>query len=249
MRAPRLLACLAPLCAALAQAPAFDAATVKPSPPAAGDRIDINLGTARHGLVTLGNATLSECIQWAYALAGREQVEGPVWIDDRAIRFDIVAKAAPDTADARLRQMMQTLLAERFDLQMHPAPRRIDHYEIAVARDGPKLEPSAKDTPAVTRVYANGHLSYSRLTMRALAIQLTWRLKMPVLDKTGLAGFFDVDLQWTPDDPNPSADGGAPLYPDIFAAMRRELGLTLERKKTPVDVYVVDRAEKTPAGN
>ncbi len=94
--------------------PAFDVASVKPSPPPEGDLININLGGASHGVVTLANTTLSECIRYAYGLANEDQIAGPDWIRDRHIRFDITAKAPPATPPDELLAMMQTLLAQRF---------------------------------------------------------------------------------------------------------------------------------------
>ena len=75
--------------------PAFEvASTVKPSSPAASDLIDINLGTANHGVVTLGNVTLSECIRWAYGLVSEEQVTGPAWLRTASCASISTAKSA-----------------------------------------------------------------------------------------------------------------------------------------------------------
>ncbi len=83
--------------------PEFDVASVKPSPPSGGDLININLGTANHGVVTLTNTTLSECIRWAYSLVSEAQISGPDWIRDRSLRVDIDAKEAVD----RIRVLLQ----------------------------------------------------------------------------------------------------------------------------------------------
>ena len=110
--------------------PAFDVASVKPSPPPPGDLININLGTESHGEVTLGNTTLSECIRFAYGLSSEDQIAGPDWIRDRHIRFDIIAKAPAATPHDQILRMMQTLLAERFRLAIHREPRRVAHLEL-----------------------------------------------------------------------------------------------------------------------
>jgi uncharacterized protein (TIGR03435 family) len=132
---------------------------VKPSPPAAGDLIDINLGTAKHGVVTMGDVTLSKCIRWAYGLVSEEQVSGPAWVTDRMVRFDITAKsAAPDTPEERLRLMLRSLLAERFALKLHCEPKRLDHFELTVAKGGARLAPSKGDGPAFRPTYGRGRL-------------------------------------------------------------------------------------------
>jgi uncharacterized protein (TIGR03435 family) len=98
--------------------PSFDVATVKRGGPVRPDGLlDINLGTASHGTVTLSNTTLSECIRYAYGFTNEEQIAGPDWIRDRSIRFEIVAKAPPETPAAQLRLMLQTLLQERLRLE------------------------------------------------------------------------------------------------------------------------------------
>jgi len=244
-----LLLILLPLGAAIAQ-PVFDVASVKPSGPG-GPTININLGAAHHGVVTLTNTTLSECIRYAYGLVSEDQISGPDWIRDRSLRVDIVAKAAPETPVDQLLLMMQALLAERFRLELHREPRRVAHFELGVARNGPKLPESKGDAAAFPPVYRRGRLSYSHVPMQTFAVLLSRQLRQPVLDHTGLSGFFDVNLEWTPDDPAaaPAEAGDAPASPDIFSAVEQQLGLRLEVSKTPLEVLVVDHAEKVPAAN
>jgi uncharacterized protein (TIGR03435 family) len=77
--------------AAYAQ-PAFEVATLKRSPPPEGDRININLGNVRNGQLTFGNASLSDCLKFAYELASDSQLAGPDWIKSKEVHFDIVAQ-------------------------------------------------------------------------------------------------------------------------------------------------------------
>ena len=72
------------------------------------------------------------------------------------------------------------------------------------------------------------------------------RLGRPVIDKTGLDGVFDFSLEWTPEaDVQKNPDGP----PSIFVALQEQLALKLEAKKGPVEVLVVDHAEKVPTDN
>jgi uncharacterized protein (TIGR03435 family) len=230
--------------------PAFDVASVKPSPPALpGHNIMINLGGASHGVVTLTNATLGECIRYAYGLAGEDQVSGPDWIKDRQLRVDIVAKAPPDTPNDRLLLMTQRLLQERFRLAIHTEQRRLFHYDLSISKKGLKLHESKDSAPTVLRAYQLGLLSYERLSMRALAGLLSRLLREPVVDRTGLAGSYDVNLEWAPYDPDAAVAADAPERPDIFRALEEQLGLRLEMAKTPIDVLVVDHAVKVPLSN
>jgi uncharacterized protein (TIGR03435 family) len=233
--------------AALAQ-PEFDVASVKPGGPVRPDGlIDINLGTASHGTVTLTNTTMSECLRYAYGLTNEEQIAGPDWIRDRSIRFSIVAKAPPETATYQLQLMTQTLLKERFRLEIHRELRKLPHFELMVGKSGPKMPKSASDGLSTRRYYGRGRLSYTSLSMNRLALLLSRQLKQPVFDKTGLAASYDVDLNWTPEDA--SADADTTAEPDIFGAVQQQLGMKLERSKEPLEVLVLDRAEKTPIGN
>jgi uncharacterized protein (TIGR03435 family) len=235
-----------PLAAAMGQT--FDVASVKPSPDTGGDSLNINLGTARHGVVTLTNTTLSECIQFAYGLSSEDQISGPDWIRDRRLRVDIVAKAPPDTPRDRLLLMTQALLAERFRLELHREPRPVAHYEISVAKGGPKLPEAKPDEPSGLVSYGRGKLHYTRVPMHSLELLLSRQLKQVVIDKTGLTGFYDFNLEWDPGDAAPEPSANTAL-PGIFKAIQQQLGLTLEARKTPLDVLVVDRAEKIPLGN
>jgi len=86
--------------------------------------------------------------------------------------------------------------------------------------------------------------------MAQLANSLSMPARRVVLDRTGLTGNFDVDLQWTPDQ-MPQTPPGAPELPPIdpngpslFTAVQEQLGLKLDSQRGPVSVLVIDRAER-----
>lgn len=229
--------------------PAFDVASVKPSTDG-GPLININLGNVNHGVVTLTNTTLSECIQYAYGLSSEDQISGPDWLRERRLRVDIVGKAPPETPMDQLLLMTQALLKERFQLALHREQRPLKHLELAVAKGGPKLTEVKGDGPSTRVYYGRGRLHYTHLPMTRFALLLSRQLKEVVVDNTKLGGFFDVDLEWTPDEPAPAGADPAPdNAPGIFKAMQQQLGLTLEASKGPVEILVVDGAQKIPSGN
>jgi uncharacterized protein (TIGR03435 family) len=233
--------------AAMAQ-PAFDVASVKPDGSVRPDGLlDINLGRALHGVVTLTNTTLSECIRYAYGLTNEEQIAGPDWIRQRSIRFSIEAKTSPETPAEQRQLMLQALLKERFHLELHREPRKIAHYELTVAKGGPRMEESREEGSMQRVDYGLGRLAYKRVPVEQLVVLLSRQMKQPVFDRTGLKGAYDIDLRWTPDDTAPASDSTA--LPDVFTAVRQQLGLRLELSKDPLEVLVVDRAEKVPAAN
>jgi uncharacterized protein (TIGR03435 family) len=234
-----MLAC----CAAMAQ-PAFDVASVKVSEdPPFGQNININLGKVEHGELTLGNATLAECIRFSRALISDDQLAGPEWIKSKAVRFDIVAKAAPDTPRERMLEMLQTLLAERFKLAMHQESRIVPHYELTIAKGGLKMTTAAPDA-STDQKFGNPTLmriSAPRMPMFRFTMMLSRNLRQAVIDKTGLTGEYAVNLEWAPE----SVPGGI----SVFSAIQDQLGLKLEPRKTPTEVLVIDRAEKVPVAN
>ena len=219
----------------------FEVATVKQSPPPAGDLININLGTVRNGIVTFTNASLSDCLKFAYGIVSDAQLSGPDWIKSKAVRFDIVAQARSDTPREKLLLMVQALLAERLKLVLHHEQKQLPFLALVVGKNGHKLQAAASSggNPAL-----RGHIAGKQMTMSLLATLLSRFERQTVVDMTGLEGPFEVDLVWTPDG---AAEHGA--GPSIFTAVREQLGLKLESRKGPLDVLVVDSAEKTPAEN
>ena len=96
----------------------------------------------RHGQVTLTNVTLSDCLRFAYEITNDLQIAGPDWIRNTDVRFDIVAKAAPESPDSRLRLMLQNLLADRFKLVLHREQRPLSFLALAVGKNSVELQES-----------------------------------------------------------------------------------------------------------
>jgi uncharacterized protein (TIGR03435 family) len=227
--------------AAFAQ-PSFDVASVKPSAPVV-DLYNANLGTIRPGEVTLGNATLTDCIKFAYGLVSDDQVSGPDWIKSRGVRYDIIAKAPPSTPRDQLLMMLRGLLTERFHLAFHTEQRAFAHLALSVAKGGPKMKEVQFDTAAPRMSYRLGHIIHPQISMYTLALLLSRQTRTMVLDQTGLKGLFQIDLQWTPE--GADTDTG----PSLFTAIQQQLGLRLEGRKDPIDVMVVDGADRVPVEN
>ena len=235
--------------AAMAQ-PAFDVASVKQGGPVRPDGLlDINVGRASKGVVTLSNTTLSEMIRYAYGLTNEEQISGPDWIKQRQYRYEVVAKAPPDTKLDTLQLMLQNLLKERFKLELHQEARKMAHLVLAPGKGQPQLTASSPDGPSGRVMSMPGYLEYRRIAMSSFVVLISRFIKQPVLDRTGLTGLYDLKLEWTPDDAVAATDTNLTLKPDIFTAVQQQLGLKLERSKEPLEVLVVDRAEKVPVEN
>jgi uncharacterized protein (TIGR03435 family) len=224
--------------------PEFEVAVLKQSPPPAGDAIDINLGTVRNGRLTLANATLSECVKYAWSIGSDDLIAGPDWIKSRAMRFDIVAQAPPDTPEAELRVMLQSLLSDRLKLVLHHEQKVVSFLALVPGRTAVRL-PAAKTSGANSG--RSGRIAGSRMSLPALAMLISRFERRVVVDMTGLTGLYEVNLEWTPE--SQTNAGEAPSGPSIFTAVQEQLGLRLEARKGPLEVLVVDSAEKIPADN
>jgi uncharacterized protein (TIGR03435 family) len=233
---------------AIVQAQTFDVASVKiPPPHVIGQPYDIAVGVIRNDTITFTNASLADCIRFAYGLSGNLQLSAPDWITSAEFRYNIVAKAAPGTTRDQFPEMMRALLAERFRLAYHHEERSLSYYALVVAKGGPRM-PEPKAGPATIPAGVKGQLRIlsNRMPMSDVVSVLSRYMKALVVDQTGLAGEFEVKLVWTPDDrPVPEDRQGA----SIFAAVQEQLGLKLESRKGPMEVMVVDHAEKIPTEN
>lgn len=174
--------------------------------------------------------------------------------------------AAETSGIIRMRMMLRALLADRFKLTSHNELRDLAVYALVLDRNdgksGPQLKAVDVDCAALRtapapagrgrgdapcggfRMMGPGHGVAHGVPMPMIAQFLEGPAGRNVLDRTGLRGAFDVDLQWTPD-PLPRVNGAPfdPGGPSIFTAVREQLGLKLESTKAPVDVLVIDRAE------
>jgi len=244
-------------CAAWGQPvrPEFDVASLKPVILDGADTYTANLGTYRNGVLTQTNTTLAECLRFAYDITSDDLVSGPEWIKSKMVRFDILAKTAPETPRGQALLMLQKLLEDRFKLVLRREPRVLSYYALTAPNGASKLKP-AQEPPAEGEVKLwLGQMRHNHMSMLMLATLISRFTRTPVVDQTGLPGAFEVKLDWARDNsvPAAAAPGAAPAEPpdgpSIFEAVQKQLGLKLEKRKGPIDVLVVDRAEKTPLAN
>jgi uncharacterized protein (TIGR03435 family) len=227
------------------------------------------------GRFTARNIALRFLIRTAYRLQDDQIVGGPDWLTSD--RFDIEAKAGDGASPTELLPMMQALLADRFKLAAHHDTKDLPIYALVLARRdgtfGSKLRrndcvrddtarpaaPGDATQPPPCGSISNG---FGRLTLRAVPMAQILQFLSPsvnrvLVDRTGLTGNFDVDLQWTPEQllqralgtpaDQPIRVNGAdidPNGPSIFTAVQEQLGLRLESTKGPVDVLVIDHVEQ-----
>jgi uncharacterized protein (TIGR03435 family) len=183
-------------------------------------------------------------MSFAYAIHPKQIVDGPVWLETQ--RYDIVGQADVE-GYANLRQiqeMLQKLLASRFNLKFHREKRELSIYAITLAKGGPKLTKhleASNGLPTQSGSPSSGGRRFTNNSMSDFALGMQSFLDRPVVDQTGLVGRFDFVLSWTPDDSNTDPENPAP---GLFTAVQEQLGLKLEPVKGPADVYVIDHVEK-----
>jgi uncharacterized protein (TIGR03435 family) len=136
-------------------------------------------------------------------------------------------------------QMLQALLADRFKMKVHDETRSLPVYALTIAKDGPRL-PRAS-TPDGGTSSGPRIIAAKGATIDVLARMLADVLTKPVLNRTGLTGIFNVKLDFAP------LQGPSDAGPSLFTAIQEQLGLKLEATKGPVQVLVIDSAEKPDA--
>jgi len=222
-------------------AQSFDVASVKLHPGV----VTFSSDPAIHGrTVTATASKLRDLIEYAYAVRS-DQISGePTWAASDHYDLDAKAEGEDTLTTAQSRQMVQALLADRFQLKVHRETQDVPIYALVIGKGGPKFQPSAPDASGGYSVRAgdNGlHMEVKRGTMEQLARQLSNTAGRPVMDKTGLTGNYAYTLDWFPADRTPPPDLDAP---SMFAALQEQLGLRLESTKGPMEKLVIDYVEK-----
>jgi len=259
--------------------PSFEVASVKPSH-SSDNRMRIGISP---GKFTVENVSLKSIIMFAYDAKSDSQISGgPDWIKSESFNIEAkeddaqaaeLEKLPREEREKQLKLMVQSLLADRFNLKVSHQTKELPVYALVVARNGPKLtksavEPPSSDGPETQgppkmmrgiMMRGRGELSGTAAPMSLLADALSRQRETGgrvVIDKTGLTGNYDWTLHWTPESPAPlfkGADndstpdnGPAPdtAGPALFTALEEQLGLKLESQKGAVDTLVIDSVEK-----
>jgi bla regulator protein blaR1 len=242
--------------------PAFEVATIKRNTAVdPGFALGFQPG-GRFRAVGMDVRTLIAIAYQPPRLLPSQIVGGPDWMHTDG--YDITAKAGDNLAggtpaqqNARRGELLQSLLEDRFKLKVHRETRQLPRLALVLARKDGALgshmrrapvdciaEPTRCETRSVP-----GQLTSTNMTMGGLAIYLASNvIQNVVVDRTGLTGFFAIDLEWAPDRTLLPLNGDATPpqsdRPSIFAALQDQLGLKLETERGTVEVLVVDHVER-----
>ena len=168
-----------------------EVASIKPVP--TDERTIFTNGRTIHS-----SCSLAGQIRWAFDTADFRIEALPKWVANEG--YDITAKAEGEDALTipQFRQMLRTLLADRFQLRVHWVVEELPVYALVIDKGGPRLSESAPGTRR-TEKQVNGGLEGTHYDMARLADRLRRELDHRVIDLTGLKGFCDLKLEWTPD--------------------------------------------------
>lgn len=261
----RLALCALVFAPAVLAQPAFEAASVRLSAVTSKnvDEVKREPGMQMNGAqVDISMMSLADLMRRAYGLK-QFQFSGPAWMSGE--RYEIHAKLPSGTAAAQVPEMLRTLLAERFLIAFHREKLERQVYALVIAKGGLKLKEAEPDPPGngPDRKWetSGGALRLNRkMTMDALGDFLGGFVDRPVVDMTALTATYQVTLEipfeelkrakiaaegrGSSGDTAADPSGGSAMFGAI-----QQMGLRLEARKVPVDVLVVDHAEKVPVEN
>jgi len=243
--------------------PQFDVVSIKRTPEITGPGIDF--AALPGGRLHVRNNPVMNLIGNAYDFPQYRITGGPEWL--KTDRYDIEAKTEGAPSKAQMMLMVQTLLADRFKLRVHRETREGQVYVLSVAKGGLKLPPSPDGgcvdrspgtvLPATERRPNCGNnwlrqrgpnlaWTATRIDMKGVAGALAIVMRRRVLDKTGVAGFFDINVELPPLQPEVGVSDLSPVDTDVsvFTVLREQLGLSLESERGPVEYLVIDSVER-----
>lgn len=220
---------------------AFDVASIKPTAVRDGSfTIDYPPG----GRFSAKNVTVRTLLQSAYGVQDYQIQDGPAWLATAG--FDIEARPAEGAGDLSFKQvfkqvqsMLQALLADRFHLTLHRETRQRPIYALIVGKNGPRLAVAGSLADPARMMM--GQIVAQKMTLASLASILTFDLKRPVKDETGLTGEYAIKLEWVP---GLGESDAAPVRPSLFTAVQDQLGLKLDSATGPVEVLVIDQLQR-----
>ena len=247
-------ACAVSLLSQTVSPPAFEVASVRSANPVGG-RMEINgFYTYPGGRIVCHGCTLEYLLGIAFDVQSFQIAGGPGWMSTD--RFEIEARPPATTQsvnahpispkappNAEQREMLQTLLADRFQLKARRDIKQGSVYLLVKGSKPLRLEaPKVKSdfewvgSPRGGMITGDG-IAGESISMPVLAARLSWYLRSPVLDKTAIDGQFDFRFDYVSGDE----------HPDVISAILASvqgIGLKLEAAKGPVETIVIDRAEK-----
>jgi len=250
--------------------PAFEVASIKENV-SVSDSASVRAQPG--GRVSVSNNSLRNIIRNAYNVQNYQIIGGPDWInsvrwdiaakapDDAppqqlllmlrtllADRFKLVIRN--ETREMPIYALTLARPDGRLGSQLRPSSADCAAIFAAAKAKGETPPPTTNGRPTCGTRTTRGSMTTTGVAMRDFARNLGPFTGRPVLDKTGLTGAYDLDLTWTPEEAPPGPDGTAPPAPpssdgvSLYTAVQEQLGLKLDAQRGPVDVLVIDSAQR-----
>lgn len=212
------------------------------------------------GRYMLRQATMADLIATAYGLKDSSYARGgPAWLEWD--RWDVIGKVPPATSEATAKQMLQSLLAQRFALVVHTGSAPMPAWVLRAGKDTSKLKRSSgesefKCSPTIDPPHLTPTsvvqitVQCTNMTMDQFAEQFQQMaggyVDKPVVNSTGLDGQYDLAVHWTARGSlsRAGADGIS-----FFDAVDKQLGLKLALETAPRPTLIVDSENETPTPN
>jgi uncharacterized protein (TIGR03435 family) len=236
----------------------FEIADIHPSPARRFPFFDG--GFLVNGRYMMRQATLVDLIATANGLKDSTYVHGgPSWLEWN--RWDVIARVPPGTTEAAAKEMLQSLLTQRFGLLVHTGSAPMPAYLLTAPTGTGKLKesdgtgdagckgqppPANQAADAIPQILVTCHNETMEKFAEDVHMMAGGYLTSPVVDSTGLKGAYDFDLKWTPRGVLPRA-GSEGI--SIFDGVDKELGLKLTLETAPRPVLIVDSVNETPTPN
>jgi len=230
------LTCLAALTTALVLSQSFDVASIKPVTAEQYGRLGREFDVKPNG-IHIQNLELMSLVREVYGLKGYQISGGPAWLTSDT--FNIDAKTAEPHSRPEFMQMLQSLLADRFQLKVRIEEKEGKIFYLTATDKPPNIKATTSTGRAAVRIYrkdppdqpgVNYALVGERATMAMLCAELEAHMQRPVIDHTGLTGEYDFKVDYVVD--------------QVGAAVQSQLGLKLETGRGPVRTLVIEHAER-----
>ena len=195
--------------------------------------------------ISYRHALLKSLIADAYGVDYLKVTGGPAWLDSEHYDLDAKVEGNARLTLQEMRPMLQTVLQDRFHLTVHTVTRAVQGYALVVAKSGARLQTNKGAPFGGTR--GVDELKFQNITLKSFAQTLSGVIKLPVVDETAIAGTYDIDLKFAPEDPAIASSNIK--YGPILSAVPDQLGLKLAPRKVSVDYLVIDRVDRIPTPN
>jgi len=218
-----------------------DVATIRPHP---ADIHHNNFEFSGNRFI-LEDQSIFKLISYAYSLNARQIIDAPQWAQEQHYDLSGTTNLTKDATVPQQQQIIRQLLERRLGLHFHREKRELPVYALQIVKGQPKLKPAANPSDKPMEI-DDGHgmqteRTFTNTTITDFVTRMQFFVDRPLVDQTGLTGRYDFQLTYTYGNAPSEEPNAAPL---LFTAIQEQLGLKLQAKKAPIDVFVIEHIEQ-----